>query len=204
MTLDSTDPVLSVLTPDFLHYNEIVPVHWELEKPVFVSPDFTKMVFDSGITVQVEEGRVEFASSIDDWPNAEMEIFNDVVRRFLGVLPGLDLTGFSTGIEGYSPMPEGCPGIVNIGNPLDGQIPVIGHRSKFYFPDREVTFRVREVSRGDVGFIDSLDFHLLTAYSADFSSEESLLKILEEWGKPLEDFRFNSLLAFYARHIEAA
>jgi hypothetical protein len=207
VTLDPTDRVQTILTPDFLRYNEIVPGDWRLEKPVFVSPAFTHMLFDSGFTVQAEEVGVEFSVPVDDSPGPDAGICNDVVRRFLGVLLGLDLARFSIGIDGYALMPDGCTGIVNIGTPLDGQIPVVSHRSRFYLPDREVTFRVREVGRGDCGgFINSLDFRLLTTYSADAFPEDSLLSILEktleEWEKLLTDF-VELATGFYSRHIEA-
>ena len=206
VTLDPADPVLSVLTPDFMRYNEIVPGHWQLEKPVFVSPDFTEMVYDSRLRVQVEKGRVEFSVPVDSPPGPEVGTCNDVVRAFLGILQGLDLTRFSTGIDGYSFMPDDCPGIVNIGTSLDGQVPVVSHRSKFYFSDREVAFRVREVSREVPGFINSLDFRLLSSCPADLYPEDSLSSILEErlekWDKLLEDF-VQLATGFYSRHIEA-
>ena len=176
------------------------------EKPVFASPDFTGMVFDSGFTVEVEEAGVEFSVSVDDSLGPEVGICNDVVRRFLAVLPELALTGFSIGIEGYALIPDGCRGIVNIGTSLDGQLPVVSHRSQFYFYDRDVAFRVREVSREGGEFINSLDFRLLTTYPAGSFPEDSLSSILEEtleeWGELLEDF-VQLATGFYLRHIEA-
>ena len=207
VTLNPTDPVLPILTPDFLHYNEIVPDDWELEKPVFVSPEFTQMVFDSGLMVKVEEVGVEFSVPCGYTPGPDVGICNDVVLRFLGVLPDLGLASFSTGIDGYALMPDGCTGIVNIGTRLDGQLPVVSHRSKFYFSDKEVTFKVREVSRGGgEGFINSLDFSLLSSCPEALYPEDSLSIILEErleeWEKVLNDF-VELATGFYSRHIEA-
>ena len=95
---------------------------------------------------------------------------------------------------------------MNIGTSLDGQVPVVSHRSKFYFSDREVAFRVREVSREVPGFINSLDFRLLSSCPADLYPEDSLSSILEErlekWDKLLEDF-VQLATGFYSRHIEA-
>ena len=210
VTLDSADPILSVLTPDFMHYNEIVPGHWQLEKPVFVSPDFTEIVYDSRLRVLVEMERVEFSVPVGSPPGPEVGTCNDVVRTFLGILQGLDLTRFSIGIDGYAFMPDDCPGIVNVGTSLDGQLPVVSHRSKFYFSDREVDFRVREVSREISGFINSLDFRLLSSCPADLYPEDALSSILEkrlegweeDWEELLEDF-VQLATGFYSRHIEA-
>ena len=203
--LDPTDPVMLVLTPDFMHYNEIVPGHWKLEKPVFVSPDFTEIVYDSRLRVLVEKGRVEFSVPVDSPPGPEVGTCNDVVRAFLGILRGMDLTRFSTGIDGYTFIPDDCLGIVNIGTSLDGQLPVVSHRSRFYFSDREVDFRVREVNREIPGFINSLDFRLLSSCPADLYPEDSLSSILEErleeWEELLEDF-VQLATGFYSRHIE--
>ena len=206
VTLEPADPVMPVLTPDFMHYNGIVPGHWQLEKPVFVSPDFTEIVYSSRLTVLVEKGRVEFSVPVDSPPGSEVDTCNDVVRAFLGILQGLVLTSFSTGIDGYAFYPDDCPGIVNIGTSLDGQLPVVNHRSKFHFSDREVDFRVREVSRERLGFINSLDFRLLSSCPADLYPEDSLSSILEErleeWEELLEDF-VQLATGFYSRHIEA-
>ncbi len=206
VTVDPTDLVPTMLTPDFLRYNEIVPVHWNLEKPVFVSPEFTEMVFDSGFTVQVEDGEVEFAVAVDDWPGSEVGICNQVVRYFLRVLPGLDLAGFSVGIGGYALIPDGCPGIVNIGTSLEGQLPVVSSSSRFFFPDRRVTFEVSEVSRGGSEYINCLDFRLLSSCSVDLFPDESLSNILvdslEEWEELFEEF-VQLATGFYSRHIEA-
>ena len=206
VTMDPTDLAPTMLTPDFLRYNEIVPVHWNLERPVFVSPDFTEMVFDSGLTVQVEYGEVEFAVAVDDWPGSGVGICNQVVRYFLSILPGLDLTGFSVGIEGYAFIPDGCPGIVNIGTPLEGQLPVVSYSSRFFFPDRRLTFEVREVSRGGSQYINCLDFRLLSSCSVDLFPDEFLSNILvdslEEWEDLFKEFVQLST-GFYSRHIEA-
>ena len=205
VVLDPTDPVLPVLTPDFLYYNEIVPGHWKWEKPIFVSPDFTEIVFDSGLTMQVDKETAEFSVPVDDSLGPEADICNDVVRRFLDVVPGLDLTGFSRGIEGYALMPDGCPGIVNIGTSLEGQLPVVSHCSVFSFPERRVTFRVREVSRHDLQYINCLDFRLLSSCSVDLFPDESLSSILvetlDEWQELFEEF-VQLATGFYSRHIE--
>ena len=206
VTLDPADPVLPILTPDFLHYNEIVPDYWKLEKPVFVSPDFTEMVFDGGLTVRVEEGEVEFSVLVENLPGPEAGICNHIVLRFLDILPFLDLAGFSTGLEGYALMPAGCTGIVNIGTSLDEQLPIVSHWSRFSFPERRVTFQVREVSRGGPGFINCLDFHLVSSCSTDLFPEESLSDILVETLEDCEGlFQEFAQLAtgFYSRHIEA-
>ena len=209
VTLNPADPVMSVLTPDFMYYNDIVPDHWQPEKPVFISPDFTEIVYNSRLRVRVEKERVEFSVPVDSPPGPEVGTCNSVVRAFLGILEGLELTRFSTGIDGYVFIPDDCPGILNIGTPLDGQLPVVSHRSKFYFSDREMDFRVREVTRERPGSINSLDFRLLSSCPADLYPEDSLSSILEErleereeWEEFLEDF-VQLATGFYSRHIEA-
>ncbi len=204
--LISSDPALPLLTPDFLRYNDIVPVHWEYVKPVILSSCFTEVVFDSGFTVGVDGDEVEFAVPVKGVPGLEVGQCNDAIGRFLEVFPNLDLKGFSTGFQGYRVIPEGCPGIINIGTSLEGQLPIIGHRSTFYFPGREVNFRVREVSRGDGEFINCLDFRTLSYYSAESFPEDVLSIVLEEtlegWEERLDEF-YQLARGFYSRHIEA-
>ena len=198
--------VFKVLTPEFIHYNEIVPVHWELEKPVFLSAGFTEMGFDSGLTIQVDESEAAFFVAVREWPGQEVPICNDVVRRLLEILPGLDPTEFSQHIMGYALMPEGSPGIVNIGTSLDEQLPVVSHCSTFYFPERRVTFEAREVSRNRVRFINCLDFSFRSFCSSSMVPDEPLTGVLDEaldeWEGLLNQF---VALAdgFYSRHIES-
>ena len=206
VTLFPSESVLPVLTPDFLRYNEIVPRHWSPQTPVFLGQEFTEIVFKNGFSLQVTVDRVELAADLDGRDVADVGTCNNAALRFLDVLPGLDLRQFSVGLEGYRLMPEGCPGIKNIGTPLEGQLPVVSHQSEFSFTDMAMTFHAREVSRGDSDYINCLDFSLVNSFSEDSAPESHLSTVLketlEEWGKILE--RFVELAnGFYSRHIEA-
>ena len=63
VTLDHADPVLSVVTPDFMHYNEIVPGHWKL---AFFCPAGTFWGADGafGPGIPRPGGSVEFPSEV--------------------------------------------------------------------------------------------------------------------------------------------
>jgi hypothetical protein len=167
---------------------------------------FTEFAFESGFTVEVNGNEVEFGVPVDGVPEPGVAQCNRAVTRFLRVLTNLDLTEFSIGFRGYSEMPEGCPGITNIGTPLHDRSPIIGHRSSFYFRDRQVRFRAREVSRGDSHFINALDFRVLNSYSRDSYTGEDMSVVLEDvlegWEELWGEFCQLSV-GFYSRHIES-
>ena len=177
VALFPSESVPPVLTPDFLHYNEIVPRHWSLRTPVFLGREFTEISFDNGFSLQVTGDRVELAVALDDREFAEVGTCNNAVVRFLYVLPGLDLKKFSVCLEGYSLMPDGCAGIMNIGTSLEDQLPVVSHQSDFSFPDRSMTFYAREASRGEIDYINCLDFQLVNSCSTDLVPESYLPEI---------------------------
>jgi hypothetical protein len=149
---------------------------------------------------------VELAVALDGGNRAEVGTCNYAALRLLEVLPGLNLKDFSVGIEGYSFIPDGCPGIKNIGTSLDGQLPVVSHQSEFFFSDWDVSFYAREVTRGESDYINCLDFRLLNSCSADSVPETRFLNVLgetlEDWEELLERF-VQLATGFYSRHIEA-
>ena len=204
VTVDFPDSVRRIFTPEFMLYNGIVPRNWVLEHPVIFSSEFTEMVYDSGLTVQVDEDEAEFAMPVDGRPAAEVDVCNGVFLRCLEVLSELNPRVFSVGFKGYSIIPDGCPGIENIGVSLEDVLPIVSHRSLFVLPGREVRFSVQEVNRGGGGFIDSLDLELLTSYPADSTplGEQlaSVRSILERWDERFGEF-VELATGFFSRHI---
>ena len=202
--LASAHPMLPLLTPDFLRYNDIVPGDWEFEVPVFLGDGFREISFRSGLTVRVDGEDVGFEVPAGDRPYSMVGFCNDAVGRLLEVLPNLELSACSTNFQGHCLIPDGCPGIMNIGTPLDDVLPVITHRSEFIFSDREVYFNVSEVNYGGGGVIDCLDFHSLNkhslASSTDGSSSRFVKAVLDGWKDQLDEF-VQLATGFYDRHI---
>ena len=201
--LTSVDPMLSLITPDFLRYNGIVPGDWKPDLPVFLGDDFREISFPNGFTVQVDREGADFEVPAGDPPYSMVDYCNDAVGRFLKVLPSLELSACSTIFQGRRLIPDGCPGIMNIGTPLDGVLPVITHRSEFVFSDREVYFDVGEVDYGEHGVIDCLNFRTLNRHSMssmDGSSSRFVKGVLDKWESQLAEF-LELATGFYDRHI---
>jgi hypothetical protein len=204
VTFLSKDPVLKLLTPEFLHYNNIVPSEWRPEPPTLLSSEFREMRFTSGFVARLELEEMEFGISLENNPVDQVELCNWIVRRFLEVLPGLEINRFSAQLRGYMMMPENSPGILNIGAALEDVLPLVAYNGTYTLDNRDVYFDVREVNQGGGGVIDCLDFHYVTSFDVNDSPRSSVYhsikSTLEDWQIWLGELDYLAS-EFYETHI---
>lgn len=60
---DNQNP--SILNPDFLKYNQIVPSDWELAMPPICTPPVSQVVFKNGVNIVAQSDRVSFWEVLD-------------------------------------------------------------------------------------------------------------------------------------------
>lgn len=88
----------SILNPDFLKYNHIVPAQWELAMPPICTPPVSQVVFKNGVNIVAQSDGVTF------WEGFEPDNFSvevpEVAYKYIEVLPyigyraiGLNFTG---------------------------------------------------------------------------------------------------------------
>jgi hypothetical protein len=75
----------SILNPDFLERNEIVPKGWRVAQVIVTSP-FSSVRYDNGIQIQVEQAKLQFTVA-DPGKVAWQEIVPPMVIRYLDTLP---------------------------------------------------------------------------------------------------------------------
>ena len=119
-------------------------------------------------------------------------------------LSSLKVSKFVIRLHGHIMMPDGSPGIRNIGLPLDDVVPVITFHGRYQLEDREVHFYIREATRGLGNFINCLDFTYETIYSSEDVSDlssldlwQGIVALWETWFENCNDLVFD----FYHTHI---
>lgn len=88
----------TILNPDFLKYNHIVPAEWELAMPPICTPPISQVVFKNGFNIVAQADKVTFWQPLD----AENLLINvpEVSQKYVEALPyisyraiGINLTG---------------------------------------------------------------------------------------------------------------
>jgi len=89
----------SILNPDFLKYNHIVPTDWELAMPPICIPPLSQVVFKNGVNIVAQSDRVTF------WEDFETDDFSvkvpEVSSKYVDVLPYIDYRGIGLNFSGH-------------------------------------------------------------------------------------------------------
>jgi len=76
----------TILNPDFLRVNEVVPSDWDPSDPAVTTPALARVAYSNGVTVQADPGRVTFTERMLGKGRSEAVIPN-MARRWVEVLP---------------------------------------------------------------------------------------------------------------------
>ncbi len=76
----------TILNPDFLIRNEIVPSDWPLDnsKPILTTPAFSQLAFGVGISFQIDSDRIKISDSA---PTGEIFPVPEIAAKFMETLP---------------------------------------------------------------------------------------------------------------------
>ena len=196
-------PVARLITPEFLSVNGIVPEDWPVAHPVITAADGAEVGYANGFVVRADAGEVGFIYEVPDaLPDAAL-LCARVASTFVGKMPGLLYERVRFDIHGFVMMPEGSPGIRNIGTDWEGVAPIIGHEAHYNLGDgMSVDFFARETSRDHERYIDSVDFRALFTYGTDggMGNSEWVIEVVAEWESDLRDFAA-LVEAFWNRHL---
>ena len=91
ITAQSHNP--TILNPDFLKNNEIVPADWELDQdiPQFTSFPVSQVAFKNGISIKAQLDRIIFSQIVLDNEKANFSI-PDIALRYVKKLPYVSYT----------------------------------------------------------------------------------------------------------------
>jgi hypothetical protein len=94
---DNQNP--SILNPDFLKYNQIVPSDWELAMPPICTPALSQVTFKNGVNVVAQSDKVTFWEALDS-DNLLFEI-PDIFCKYIDVVPAGDYRAVGININAH-------------------------------------------------------------------------------------------------------
>jgi len=97
----------TILNPDFLARQDIVPDSWgwKVEGTAITTPPFATVSYDSGVTVSVEPNKVQVVDRLGDTP-AEASRIPEIVKRYIEVLPHVRYTAVGHNFKGFVENPD--------------------------------------------------------------------------------------------------
>jgi hypothetical protein len=193
VSLVSTMSLAGLINPGFLQYNGIIPDDWQPHLPVIISQNSADIEYANGVAIRANDNEVSFAFLAEVAPLSDVELSIGVAHRFLGSLPGVQYESVMIDLQGYAMLPQGCPGIMNIGSRFHGILPVISHESVYTAPDHETRFYVQENNRANDSRIDCLDLRAHTTYSVppthrDPAGSPFIPDVLRNWTNHVAGF----------------
>ncbi len=205
VSLVSSLHIATFVNPNFLSYNGIIPDDWRPQTPVIIGQNTADIEYDNGIAIRANNDEVGFALIAEVAPLSDVELCISVAHRFLNGLPGVQYESITTDVQGYAMLPEGCPGVMNIGSRFQGILPVISHEAVYTAPDHETRFYVQENNRTNDSRIDCLDLHVRTTYVIppafrDPGSDPFISDALGNWNNHITGFE-KLATNFIDRHI---
>lgn len=198
--------VAHLITPDFLVINRIVPEDWVVNYPVIANRGRAEIGYENGLVVKAEAGEVGFIYAGEDVAPSVGLVCAGVAERFVRMMFGLGYVGVRFDTYGFIMLPEGMYGVHNIGSPLEGVLPVIGHEARYNLEGGlTVEFFAREDSRFDERFIDCVNFRALSTYVPEdetpLAGREWVQEIVSGWEEPLYQF-VDLVEGFWGSHID--
>ena len=203
--LMSDQAVAHLITPDFLVLNRIVPENWPVNYPVIANSEMAEIGYANGLAVKAEVSEVGFIYAEEDALPGAASLCARVAERFVRKMFGLDYEGVRFDTYGFIMLPEGIGGIHDIGSPLEGVLPVIGHEARYNLENGlTIEFFARESSRFDEQFIDCVDFRALSTHRSGHdgyqAGREWVEEVIASWEEPLHYF-VELVEAFWNLHL---
>jgi hypothetical protein len=97
----------TVLNPDFLKYNEIVPKDWTLVGDPITTPVVSQVAYDEQVAIAAQADKVVFSRSNGDIRDPDGPDVAELAARYVTTLPHVDYTGLGINIQGHVVIPEG-------------------------------------------------------------------------------------------------
>lgn len=90
----------TILNPDFLKFNEIVPKDWELAAPPICVEPMAQVTFKNGVSIIAQFDKVIFAQAIHD-KNAEELLIPNIARKYIETLPHVNYASVGINPKGH-------------------------------------------------------------------------------------------------------
>jgi len=93
----------AMLSEDFLKFSGIIPNDWELGKQPVLSPNFSQVVFQNGVSVVAQPRTLIILETVDPQSDRDPKV-PQVARQYVEKLPHAEYQAFSTGIKNIVPI----------------------------------------------------------------------------------------------------
>ncbi len=91
----------TIINPDFLRVNNIVPANWELDKPIFTLEELSQVIYTNGVSIVAQTDRVTFSQFIPaDYTDSDIFI-PGICNSYITVLPHVNYSGFGINFTGH-------------------------------------------------------------------------------------------------------
>lgn len=158
----------TVLNPDFLHYNEIVPEKWGWHPvaPSISTPPFSQVSYDSGVTITVDPTKIQIVDKSSSPTIANTHII-EMAQKYVNTLRHVAYSATGLNFTAYVPIEDPSEYIKN-------RFMRSGTWDTLDYPLNEVGLRlVYALEQGRINF--SIDPGEVTPSSTDKDSNSSQL-----------------------------
>lgn len=193
----------SILNPDFLKFNNIVPKDWELKKaPICIEP-FSEVAFKNNVNVRAEINKLTFFEKLSEKDPYHIEI-DEIAKKYTEVLPHVDhlAVGLNfTGHISFENNPEGPKEYIMTTLIANGPWCEYGEdrsasisfafklgRTQLNLTIKESTLNGEQKGNLPILFFDS-NFHKELAGSGREEKLKDLHEILSKWTEDFEEFK---------------
>jgi hypothetical protein len=90
----------SILNPDFLKYNKIVPMDWEIAEPPICVEPMSQVSFKGGLKINAQFDKVIFKENIEENKLEEIKV-PAIAKKYITVLPHVDYKAVGINLRGH-------------------------------------------------------------------------------------------------------
>ena len=91
----------TILNPDFLKSNKIVPEDWQLSEPPICIEPIAQVKFQAGVHILAQPDKVVFSQPLNENGAVQQEDLADIVLRYIDTLPHVNYIAVGINPSGY-------------------------------------------------------------------------------------------------------
>ncbi len=91
----------TLLNPDFLIRKNIIDEDWKVDSYTFTTEKLSQVVYQNGIIINVNFDQIYFQQNIEETFSQDEILIDDIIIKYLDVLPHVNYTGIVINIVGH-------------------------------------------------------------------------------------------------------
>jgi len=193
----------SILNPDFLKYNNIIPMDWELKKaPICVEP-ISEVAYMNDVTITAQIDRLTFFQKLNKEDDYAV-IVDEVANKYINTLPHVEYRAVGINFAAHIPYegnPEGPKNFILENLIADGPWCEYGYdrkasitfnyelkRAQFNLTVKDSNLKIDKNEKMPVLLFDS-NFHHQLIGEDKVERLKDLHHLINNWGSCLEEFK---------------